>query len=116
MKARCFALAIILGLALIHRVNPQTIVGEFRSPAEEPRGLAWDGGHLWCADSEVDSVYELNPANGEVLSSFYFSLSSSYSGLTWSQDDNLWIATGSYVYKVNPTTGEELANFHCPGG
>ena len=116
MRVRRFILGIILGLTFVHPVNSQVVVQEFPSPAGEPRGLAWGRRHLWCADSEVDSIYKLDPVNGEVRSSFYFSLSSSYGGLTWSQDDNLWIATGSYVYKVNPTTGEELASFHCPGG
>jgi hypothetical protein len=116
MRARHLILGIIGGLALVHPVKSQVIVNEFPSPSGEPRGLAWGRNHIWVADSEVDSIYKCNPVDGEILSSFHFSIPSSYGGLTWSQDDNLWIAMGSYVYKLNPTTGEELTGFHCPGG
>ena len=94
----------------------QEIVDLIPSPGNEPRGLTWDGDYLWCADAGTDSVYKLDISNGSVISSFPFSIESGYGGITWSDDDNMWIANGSLIYKVNPADGEVLYNFSCPGG
>ena len=116
MKVKYLIVVLVLVLVLANHVKPQVIVGEFPSPAGESRGLAWDGRYLWCADSEADSIYKMNPVEGTVLSSIFFNLPLNYGGITWSQDNNLWIAKEEYFYKLHPNTGAELANFHCPGG
>jgi len=44
------------------------VVLDFPSPGPEPRGLAWSGRHLWCADmSGEGSLYKINPSNGNVV-------------------------------------------------
>lgn len=107
----------LLGFSVIApSAQAQEIVNEFPSPAGESRGLAWDGEFLWCADSGTDSVYKLDPSDGGIISAFSFSISSSYGGITWSSDNNIWIANGRYFYKVNPSNGAAMTNFHCPGG
>jgi DNA-binding beta-propeller fold protein YncE len=93
----------------------QTVVDSLPAPGSQTRGLAWDGTHLWNADAN-DTVYQIDPSTGAVVSSFYFVIDAAYGGITWSQDDNLWIANGNYIYKVNPTTGDIVYDFHCPGG
>jgi streptogramin lyase len=90
------------------------IIGSFPSPGSEPRGLTWDGEYIWCAD--IDSVYKLNPSNGNVISSFPFSLESDYGGITWGEAGNVWIANGSKIFEVDPVSGDTISYFGCPGG
>lgn len=92
------------------------IIGSIPSPGSEPRGLTWDGEYLWCADADLDSVYKLDPSDGTVISSLRFSLELDYGGITWSDDDNIWIANGSKIYKVNTSDGIVIESFGCPGG
>lgn len=101
---------------LVLTAQAQTLVGSFPSPRGSPRGLAWDGEYLWCADAEADSVYQLNPHTGEVVSGFSFNILHWFGGITWSDDANVWIANGSHIYKVNPSTGEVVDSCSCPGG
>jgi len=95
----------------------QQIVKSFPAPSTEPRGLAWDGNFLWCADFSQDSIYRIDPANGNILSSIPFDVyDSDWGGLTWSDDGKLWVANGPYIFKIDPQTAETLSSFHCPGG
>jgi len=44
------------------------IVAQFPSPGQEPRGLAWDGRYLWCADAGGEgALYKIDPSNGNVV-------------------------------------------------
>jgi len=66
------------------------------SPDATPHGAAYDTvtGSLWLSDGYYNMIYELNPANGAVLSSFSFPGVEPH-GLTWD---------GSYLYAIdNPT-------------
>jgi len=103
-------------LTFAQSAEAQGIVDSFPSPASEPRGLAWDGEYLWCADAGTDSVYKLDTSDGSVISSFPFSIEPDYGGITWSDDDNIWIANVSLISKVNPANGEVIYSFSCPGG
>lgn len=103
-------------LSFTRSTEAQGIIDSFPSPGSEPRGLAWDGEYLWCADAGTDSVYKLDISNGFVISSFPFSIESNYGGITWSDDNNIWIANGSYIQKVNPADGSVIFSFSCPGG
>ena len=109
-------LTLIVCVTFAVSAESQAIVDSFPSPGNEPRGLAWDGEYLWCADAEAGFVYKLDPSNGTIVSSFPFAIGSNYGGITWSDDNNMWIGNGSYVYKVDPITGQQLYSFHCPGG
>lgn len=106
----------LMCLTATRAAQAQGIVDSFPSPGSEPRGLAWDGEYLWCADAGTDSVYKLDISNGTVISSFPFSVGATYGGITWSDDNNMWIANGSLIYKVNPADGEVISSFSCPGG
>ena len=48
-----------------------TVVNSFDAPDTGISGLAWDGTNLWAVDGTTQYVYELDPSNGDVLSSFY---------------------------------------------
>jgi len=102
-------------VASAYSIEGQQITDSFPSPGDEPRGLAWDGEYLWCADAGTDSVYKLDPSDGTIVYSFSFSIGSSYGGITW-DDGNIWIANGGNVYEVNPSTGQSLSYFHCVYG
>ena len=86
----------------------QEIVAELPAPGPDSRGLAWDGQYLWCADASMDKIYQLNPADGSIISSFNFALDINFGGLAWSPDGYLWISDfrndQSYYYKVDPVT------------
>jgi len=99
-------------------VMGQMLVDSFPSPGGEPRGLAWDGAHLWCADAQTDSLYELEVSTGGVVSRFasLYAIQDEYGGITWGDDSTIWLANGSRVYQFNPVTGGIVCSFSCPGG
>ena len=68
----------------------QEIVKEFNAPGPEVRGLAWDGQYLWCAEPYSGKIYQLDPSDGQVISSIDFSLDHLYGGLGWGLDDYLF--------------------------
>jgi len=47
------------------------IVGTFDAPDTGITGLAYGDGSLWAVDGTTQYVYEINPSNGAVISSFY---------------------------------------------
>lgn len=106
-------LCISMGLAQF--AESQVVADSFPAPGSQPRGLAWDGSFLWNADAG-DTVYQIDPSSGTVVSSFYFSIDSAFGGITWGWDEKLWIANGIYIHQVDAATGESLYSFHCPGG
>ncbi len=110
------SLFLVLCLTLAQPLEAQEVISSFPAPAVEPRGLAWDGEYLWCADANTDSVYQLDISDGNVVSSFPFDIDSDFGGLAWSADTNIWIANGSQISKVNPANGNTLSGFTCPGG
>jgi hypothetical protein len=117
--SKCKWLTIILPCLLFSAPVPsaaQHIVMSFDAPGPESRGLAWDGQYLYCADAELDSIFKIHPATGQILHSIPFDLEYTYgSGITWSGDGALWVTRFQYFYKLHAESGAEMANFHCPG-
>jgi streptogramin lyase len=109
----------LLGLAfysfLVLSVRSQTVVDSFPSPGNEPRGLAWDGEYLWCADAQLGSLNQLDPSTGATVSAFSFNVQSDYGGITWGSDTSIWIANGRKVYNIDPSTADTISSFSCPG-
>ena len=113
----CVFLSILM--AVSSSVAPalaQTVVHSIPAPGPESRGLAWDGTSLWVADAELDSVFQVNPADGRVLHSFYYYLDASYGGMTWGEDGNLWLSDGAAIYLLVPSSGSIKYVLPCPGG
>ena len=54
--------------------------------------------------------------DGSVLHSFYYYLDSSYGGMTWNTDGNLWFSGGAAIYLLAPSTGDIKYVLPCPGG
>ena len=79
------------------------------TPGPCPTGLAWDGSHLWIADSYEDKIFEIEPKTGKVIKSFD---SPGYNpeGLAW-DGKALWhVDSGEkYMYKIDPETGTATA-------
>lgn len=97
-------------------VFSQTILNSFPSPGPEPRGLAWDGSFLWCAEYSSGKIFKLNPSTGAKVDSFSFQIESAFGGITWGSDDQIWVANGGLIYEIDPASGETLSSFSCPGG
>lgn len=66
MKVILFLTLIVPALAL-----GASVVNSFDAPDTGISALAWDGSSLWTVDGTTQNVYELDPSDGTVLSSFY---------------------------------------------
>jgi hypothetical protein len=97
-----------------------SIVNSFDAPDTGISSLTWDGSTLWALDGTTQNVYKLDPASGEVLSSFYITdQTSTYDpvagGIVF-LGGSLYVSMfvpGSYgeVYKYN-STGLLLTTFN----
>ncbi len=62
----------LLLLALVPAIAfGASVVKTIDAPDSGIAGLAWGSGSLWASDGGTGNVYELDPADGTVLSSFY---------------------------------------------
>lgn len=63
----------LLGLILLipALVFAATVVETFDAPDTGITGLAYGDGSLWAVDGTTQNVYEINPDDGAVISSFY---------------------------------------------
>jgi hypothetical protein len=99
--------------------HSQQILKQFPAPNAEARGLGWDGQALWHIDATADKIFQLDPDDGQILSSINYILDYSYGGLTWGTDGYIWVTNFrsgySWFEKVDPSTGEVVISFHCPG-
>jgi len=65
MKMILFSLLLVPALAL-----GASVISSFDAPDTGITSLDWDGSNLWAVDGTTQYVYKLDPANGDVLSSF----------------------------------------------
>jgi 5-hydroxyisourate hydrolase-like protein (transthyretin family) len=89
------------------------------APEASPRGLAWDGTHLWVAvgdDDQAPRIYQIDPADGSVENSFD-APAAQHRGLTW-DGENLWYSAHGTrtIYKLDPSDGTVLDQFLSPRG
>ncbi len=59
-------------LVLVPAVFGATVVQTIDAPDTGITGLGYGSGSLWAADGTTSWIYELDPSDGSVLSSFYF--------------------------------------------
>jgi len=63
-------IALILAISLVAvfsiHAHPGKIIGSIPIPCTTPTGLTFDGTNLWVADRLTDTLYAVNPENGEV--------------------------------------------------
>ncbi|MBE0432004.1 PQQ-binding-like beta-propeller repeat protein [candidate division WOR-3 bacterium] len=93
----------------------QSVINAIPAPVNAS-GLAWDGNYLWCGAYGVngDTIYKLDPANGNILKRLRWRLSADSYGLAYDQGD-LWVndhLTGvDTVYRIDTMTGAHLQSF-----
>jgi outer membrane protein assembly factor BamB len=87
---------------------------QFGAPGSGPRGLAWDGTHLWMVDDDEDAIYKLDAERGTVLESFPAPGPDSR-GLAW-DGAHLWTSDNSTleIYKLDPEGGTVLGTLDAP--
>ena len=62
----------IILTALVCSVLSAGVVLTIEAPDTSISGLAFESGSLWAVDGATSNVYELDPSNGSVQSSFFF--------------------------------------------
>lgn len=65
------------------------VLQQFDSPAEFPRGLAYDGNDLWVADAKNARIFKMSAADGSVLNEYQSPIKTPV-GLAW-DCEGLWI-------------------------
>jgi hypothetical protein len=91
----------------------------FLAPDGRPRGLAWDGTHLWVVaglDSSDPIIYQLDPTDGSVLNSFR-APGTGHRDLTW-DGEALWYSGHGprTIFRLDPADGTILNEFESPRG
>lgn len=113
---RVVILAGLLSLLITVAVHSQTIIHSIPAPGPEPRGLAWDGSFLWCAEYSSGKIFKLDPSTGARVDSFAFDLISDFGGITWGSGNQIWVANGGAIHEIDPLSGDTISYFTCPGG
>jgi glutamine cyclotransferase len=96
--------------------------GHFRIPvpADDPRGIAWDGTYLWVVTgpdtNETPVIFQIDPADGAVQQSFE-APGHRPRGLTWDGEALWYSAQGTRtIYRLDPNNnGNVLLSFPSPG-
>ena len=90
------------------------VILQFPSPDTYSGGLAWDGLALWNSGIFTRMIYQLDPSDGTVLSS-YDSGIEGLRGLTFG-DDHLWVSSWNTetIYELVPADGTIVASFPAP--
>jgi len=81
-----------------YKLDPNTgeVLQHFKGPGSQPWGMAFDGENLWVVDFAEKTIFEVNPENGRVLSSFQSpDPVGGCKGLTWD---------GEYLYVLGWAT------------
>jgi outer membrane protein assembly factor BamB len=101
------ALAVALLLATATPVAAETVVGSIPAP-DYAGALTWDGSSLWCGmyGPSGTTVYQLDPEDGTVLSSFTGQGDDSY-GLAWD---------GSALWQLDSYNYDTLFRMDTSGG
>ncbi|MDK2981529.1 MAG: hypothetical protein PWQ55_1876 [Chloroflexota bacterium] len=88
-----------------YRIDPNSgeILTHFQGPGSQIWGLTFDGKHLWALDFAERMIYEIDPANGQTLSSFPSpDPDNGCKGLTW-DGEYLYVAgwASNFVYVMD---------------
>lgn len=62
---------LLLALLPLAAAFSQTVVATFDAPDTGINGLACGGGYLWALDGTTHNCYQVDPADGSVISSWY---------------------------------------------
>lgn len=70
-ERNCMKFILLISLVLPAMVLGASVVSSFDAPDTGISALAWDGTSIWAVDGTTQNVYQLDPSDGTVLSSFY---------------------------------------------
>lgn len=98
------------------------LIGTIPAPDGAPRGLAWDGTYLWCANSGDGNsingakIYKLNPTTGAILGTYTTPGTGPY-GLAF-DGSYLWHSDYSTdtIYKIDTSTVTPVSSFSSGSG
>jgi len=120
MSRSFWVVAILLCVASVAFGATGSILGSYKAPSNNIRGLAHSGTYLHVL-VHPNMVYNVNPGNGSVLGSWAVPSGSSNRGLAYSATGNVWV--GSYnndvIYPCNWTSGSIIGSWaagHDPYG
>lgn len=71
VQLKAFAVSAILAALLIPSAAVAGVIQTFDAPDTGITGLGYGSGSLWAVDGTTHYCYEIDPADGSVLSSFY---------------------------------------------
>jgi hypothetical protein len=97
----------------IQAMSAANVINSFACPDSHPGGLAWKDGYLFHVDYETETVYQINPSNGAVLSTI--GPFSNLYGLTW-DGAHFWStdSVADTIFKFN-TSGTLIKTLSAPG-
>lgn len=110
---------VFFGSDTLYKIDPVScqVVYTIPSPVSEGvGGLAWDGSHLWCCPEQSGQIYELDPADGSVISVIpapsYGEPDPNAAGLAW-DGQYLWHTDYGHqaLYKLDPTDGSIVTTY-----
>lgn len=114
--------ALVLIMVLAALVSAKSIVQTLDAPDTGLSGLAWGNGNLWTLSANTRQIRQVNPANGAVISSFYFDYTESMTptGLAYCPNNNrvlagIWQGTNAWVYQYQPD-GTFISKVNMCGG
>jgi streptogramin lyase len=97
--------------------DDRPLPSQLAAPGGEPRGLAWDGTHLWVVTGPEEGpiISRLDPRTGSVQRSFT-APGSRHRDLAW-DGEALWYSAHSArrIYRLDPSDGSVLVAFDSPG-
>jgi hypothetical protein len=108
-------LSALLFLVCVPFLYSQAIIDSIAAPGPGITGLAWDGAFLWVSSTRRDSIFQVDPANGTIISGIAFAIEDDYGGLAWDEDSSLWIANRDSIFQLDPVTGALLGAYLAPG-
>ncbi|MBN1963740.1 MAG: TIR domain-containing protein, partial [Anaerolineae bacterium] len=81
-----------------------------------PRGLAWDGLHLWVINSD-NTLWKIDPADGEVLATVALGDGAFPTAVLW-DGTGVWVANqlGDAIQRIDPATGSIVAEIALADG
>ncbi len=106
----------------LHQLDPLdgTVIKTIDAPGIHVEGITWDGTSLWALNNnggpyESNTLYEINPDDGAVISSFEIEGAVWIHGIAW---DGQFIWMNDFdtneIYKVDPASGNIIKHINAP--
>jgi len=108
MRTGIVAILTLLIFVTVTWANVGDILKVIETPGPCPKGLTFDGKHLWLADAFTDKIYAIEPETGIVIRSFE---TPGYEpeGLAW-DGECLWHTDSAenLLYRLEPQSGKAI--------